>query len=365
MDSVIGEQLAEVLLANGTLPIYHRFTDDAGQSAWVRRFRDRTFISCGMKDIDAVRTLLDLGAVGVCVDIAHGHSDQMMRFVEQLKHSHPDKQVIAGNVCTAMAYHDLVNAGADAVKVGIGPGAACTTRIVTGFGVPQFTAVRDCAAVAEKLRVPLIADGGIRGSRDIVLALAAGASTVMIGKLFALTEESASEKRPIAANGGGLEAKYRGQASKDFQIDFYGGLKRNTVPEGTDFWAPVSGSAQALHRGAHGRAAERHDLRRGAQRQGAAAQGGVRRGGVGLHCGESAPRRAPGQLSPFRRPRRIGLGRGRRAPARRRLPSGGARAASPCNESQLPRPSTLPSRAGGTRIRTGAATQRMRRRGHL
>ncbi len=245
MDSVIGEQLAEVLLANGTLPIYHRFTDDAGQSAWVRRFRDRTFISCGMKDIDAVRALLDLGAVGVCVDIAHGHSDQMMRFVEQLKQSHPDKQVIAGNVCTAMAYHDLVNAGADAVKVGIGPGAACTTRIVTGFGVPQFTAVRDCAAVAEKLRVPLIADGGIRGSRDIVLALAAGASTVMIGKLFALTEESASEKRPIAANGGGLEAKYRGQASKDFQIDFYGGLKRNTVPEGTDFWAPVSGSAQA------------------------------------------------------------------------------------------------------------------------
>ena len=174
MDSVIGEQLAEVLLANGTLPIYHRFTDDAGQSAWVRRFRDRTFISCGMKDVDAVRALLDLGAVGVCVDIAHGHSDQMMRFVEQLKQSHPDKQVIAGNVCTAMAYHDLVNAGADAVKVGIGPGAACTTRIVTGFGVPQFTAVRDCAAVAEKLRVPLIADGGIRGSRDIVLALAAG-----------------------------------------------------------------------------------------------------------------------------------------------------------------------------------------------
>ena len=178
------------------------------------------------------------------MDIAHGHSDQMMRFVEQLKRSHGDKQVIAGNVCTAMAYHDLVNAGADAVKVGIGPGAACTTRMVTGFGVPQFTAVRDCAAVADKLRVPLIADGGIRGSRDIVLALAAGASSVMVGKLFALTEESAAEKRPIANDGGALEAKYRGQASKDFQIDFYGGLKRNTVPEGTDFWAPVSGSAQ-------------------------------------------------------------------------------------------------------------------------
>ena len=244
MESVMSEALAEVLLANGTLPIHHRFTDEAQQKAWVRRFENRTFVSCGMKDVDRVRMLLDLGAVGVCVDIAHGHSDQMMRFVEGLKRAHDDKQVIAGNVCTAMAYHDLVNAGADAVKVGIGPGAACTTRMVTGFGVPQFTAVRDCAAVAEKLRVPLIADGGIRGSRDIVLALAAGASTVMVGKLFALTEESASEKRPVPGNGGGLEAKYRGQASADFQNDFYGGLKRNTVAEGTDFWAPVSGSAR-------------------------------------------------------------------------------------------------------------------------
>ena len=245
MESVIGEALAEVLLANGTLPIYHRFTDEAGQKAWVRRFEKRTFVSCGMRDIERVRALLDQGAVGVCVDIAHGHSDQMMRFVERLKRAHGDKQVIAGNVCTPMACHDLVNAGADAVKVGIGPGAACTTRMVTGFGVPQFSAVRDCAAVAEKLRVPLIADGGIRGSRDVVLALAAGASTVMVGKLFALSEEGASEKRPAAGGGSGLEAKYRGQASVDFQNDFYGGLKRDTVAEGTDFWAPVSGSAQA------------------------------------------------------------------------------------------------------------------------
>ena len=270
-----------------------------------------------MKDIDGVRALLDLGAVGVCVDIAHGHSDQMMRFVEQLKRSHPDKQVIAGNVCTAMAYHDLVNAGADAVKVGIGPGAACTTRMVTGFGVPQFTAVRDCAAVADKLRVPLIADGGIRGSRDIVLALAAGASSVMVGKLFAVTEESAAEKRPIADNGGALEAKYRGQASKDFQIDFYGGLKRNTVPEGTDFWAPVSGKRAGLHRGTGGRTAKRHDLRGGAQREGAAEKGGVCGGGSRLHVGEPAARGAALRLTAFPRLDRDGSARidgiGRRA----------------------------------------------------
>src|SRR3989344_7240222 len=141
----------------------------------------------------------------------------MFRHIEEIKRTHSEKEVIAGNVCTAMAYHDLVNAGADAVKVGVGPGAACTTRIVTGFGVPQFTAVQDCARIAEKLRVPLIADGGIRTSRDVVLALAAGASTVMIGKLFALTNESAAVKKKSDQSPSGVIAKFRGQASEDFQ----------------------------------------------------------------------------------------------------------------------------------------------------
>ena len=244
MDSVVGPELAEVLLANGSLPIYHRFTDHGAQRDWVKRYPGQTFISAGMHQANEMRELLDLGALGVCIDVAHGHSEQMLRFLEALKRDYPTRQFIAGNVCTPMAYHDLVNAGADAVKVGIGPGAACTTRLVTGFGVPQFSAVRECAEIAEKLRVPLIADGGIRGSRDIVLALAAGASTVMIGKLFALTEESAAPKRK--GPDGGLEAKYRGQASEDFQTEFYGGLKSMTVAEGTDFWAPVSGSVQAL-----------------------------------------------------------------------------------------------------------------------
>ena len=246
MDSVMGEELAEILLDYGTLPIFHRFTDFKKQRAWVKKFRGKTFVSCGINNIDEPRKLLDDGALGVCVDVAHGHSDRMMKFIEELKSSHPTKEVIAGNVCTAMAYHDLVNAGADAVKVGIGPGAACTTRMVTGFGVPQFTAVRDCAQVAEKLRVPLIADGGIRNSRDVVLALAAGASSVMVGKLFALTRESAAQKRKAAGSASGLEAKYRGQASADFQAEFYGGLKEKTVAEGVDFWGPVSGSAHRL-----------------------------------------------------------------------------------------------------------------------
>lgn len=248
MDSVIGEELAEILIHNGTIPIFHRFTTFEGQAKWVEKFRDKTFISCGIHRhrIEETRKLLDLGAIGVCIDVAHGHSERMFHIIEDLKKSHPEKEIIAGNVCTAMAYHDLVNAGADAVKVGVGPGAACTTRMVTGFGMPQFTAIMECAEIAEKLRIPLIADGGIRDSRDVVLALAAGASSVMIGKLFALTNESAAPKRATAQVPSGLEAKYRGQASEDFQTDFYGALKEKTVAEGIDFWASVTGSTQSL-----------------------------------------------------------------------------------------------------------------------
>jgi IMP dehydrogenase len=248
MDTAVSEELADILLEEGTLPIFHRFTTLDIQKKWVKKYGENTFISCGIQKIDETRALLDMGACGVCIDVAHGHSDRMFHFIQELKRTHPDKEIIAGNVCTPMAYHDLVNAGADAVKVGVGPGAACTTRMVTGFGVPQFSAIFDCAQIAEKLRVPLIADGGIRTSRDVVLALAAGASTVMIGKLFALTAESAATKRKNDKVPSGLEAKFRGQASEDFQNDFYGGLKDKTVAEGIDFWAPVSGSAKQLIR---------------------------------------------------------------------------------------------------------------------
>lgn len=246
MDTVVSAELAEILISQGSIPIFHRFTPFEEQVEWVKKFKDKTFISCGIQKLDETRKLLDLGALGACIDVAHGHSDRMFRHIQELKKTHPDKEIIAGNVCTAMAYHDLVNAGADAVKVGVGPGAACTTRMVTGFGVPQFSAVQDCARIAEKLRVPLIADGGIRTSRDVVLALAAGASTVMIGKLFAQTKESASPKRKSDKYPSGYEAKFRGQASADFQTDFFGGLKAKTVAEGIDFWGPVSGTAEEL-----------------------------------------------------------------------------------------------------------------------
>ncbi len=245
MDSCVSLELATIFVAHGGIPIFHRFAPLETQLGWVKKLKENMFISCGIQDehIAQARKLLDAGAGGVCIDVAHGHSLKMLQHIEALKSSHPDKDIIAGNVCTPMAYQDLVNAGADAVKVGIGAGAACTTRIVTGFGVPQFTAIYECAKVAEKLRIPLIADGGISSSREIVLAIAAGASSVMIGKLFALTEESAAKKRD---HNGERQALYRGQASKHFQDEYYGGMKKGTVSEGIDFWKKVSGSTEEL-----------------------------------------------------------------------------------------------------------------------
>lgn len=253
MDTVIGSKLAQVIVNNGGVPIFHRFTNFETQKNWIEEFEGRIVLSCGVGKFDEIASLIDLGPVGLCIDVAHGHSERMVDLVKRIKDTYPVLEIIAGNVCTARAYHDLANAGADAIKVGIGPGAACTTRIVTGFGVPQFTAIKDCAEEAQHFRVPIIADGGVRNSADVVKALAAGASTVMMGKIFALTEESSAEKMNDPRRGlykgegiGPLIAKYRGQASEDFQNEFYGGLKRKTVAEGTDFWAPVEGTAQEI-----------------------------------------------------------------------------------------------------------------------
>src|SRR5216683_6407024 len=124
------------------------------------------------------------------VDIAHGHSEHALRATRQVKDAFPDVQLIAGNVATAEGTRDLAEAGADAIKVGVGPGAACSTRVVAGVGVPQLTALFDCAAAASELGLPIVADGGVRNSGDLTKALAAGAETVMVGSMLAGTEES-------------------------------------------------------------------------------------------------------------------------------------------------------------------------------
>ncbi len=251
MDCVIGPELAAVISKNKGISIFHRFAGNDTTLRWLKLF-PRAFVSSGVgeKDLAFIEHLLRQGVpfLGVCFDIAHGHSKMMKDSIINVKDmaggfGRPI-DIIAGNVCTPQAYQDLVSWGADAVKVGSGGGAACTTRGVTGFGVPQFTAVYECAKVANKLRIPIIADGSIRDSSDIIKALAAGASTVMAGKIFAATEESAANKRHDTD--GDIQARYRGQASEEFQIEQYGKVKAGTVPEGEGMWVPVTGSAQAL-----------------------------------------------------------------------------------------------------------------------
>ncbi len=160
--------------------------------------------------MERAEALLDAGTDVLVVDVAHGHSEAVISVVQGLKERWPNIDVIAGNVATREGALDLIEAGVDAVKVGVGPGAACTTRIVTGAGVPQLTAVMECADVCHKRGVPLIADGGIKTSGDIAKALAAGASTVMIGSLLAGTDESPGQ---IVTRRGGRYKTFRGMAS--------------------------------------------------------------------------------------------------------------------------------------------------------
>ena len=197
MDSVIGKDLAKVLKRRGSVPILHRFYDKWDDvNDLVTSLRGKCFVSIGVNDSLFDLTDFDTPPLGFVLDIAHGHSKAAMEVIQTLKRDSPlseqfrdgEMSIIAGNVCTQRAYVDLVAAGADAVKVGVGPGAACTTRQVTGFGVSQFSAIQDCAEAVMPYKIPIIADGGIRTSGDIVKALAAGADYILIvtGKLQTL-----------------------------------------------------------------------------------------------------------------------------------------------------------------------------------
>ncbi len=194
---------------------------------------------------ERIDALLKAGADCIIVDTAHGHSKGVLEAVKATKKNF-DCQLIAGNIATAEAAEALMKAGVDAIKVGVGPGSICTTRIVTGIGVPQITAISDCVAVGRKRNIPVIADGGIKYSGDIVKALAVGADTVMIGGLFAGTDESPGET--ILYQGrtfklyrgmGSIEAMKKGSKDRYFQDDVESDLK--LVPEGIEGRVPHKG----------------------------------------------------------------------------------------------------------------------------
>lgn len=167
----------------------------------------------GVKDdfLERAAELIKAGTDVLVLDIAHGHSDIALSAIKAIRQKFSSVELVAGNVATATGTAELIAAGVDAIKVGVGPGSMCTTRVVTGSGVPQFTAIADCATEAKKHNIPIIADGGIRASGDIVKALAAGASAVMIGNLFAGTDESPGQ---LITRGGQKVKVYQGMASR-------------------------------------------------------------------------------------------------------------------------------------------------------
>ena len=219
--------------------------------------------SAAKDDLGRLRVAAAIGATGdfreradelvkarvdcLVIDTAHGHSSRVVEAVREIKRRHPDTQVIAGNVATTEGTRELINAGVDAVKCGIGPGSICTTRVVTGAGVPQITAIRNCVEAAKGTGVPVIADGGVKFSGDVAKAIASGADVVMIGSLFAGTEESPGEL--ILFQGRSFKA-YRGmgsigamrEGSRDRYAQETTDVESKLVPEGIEGRVPYKGT---------------------------------------------------------------------------------------------------------------------------
>lgn len=240
MDMVTEYDMALAMHQLGGMGILHRFLTIEEQASQARRLKE-----AGVKVISAsvgvgeefkarAQALVDAGVNIITIDIAHGHSIQMMETMKWLKDQYPQVDLIAGNMATPDAAKDLIESGADAIKVGIGPGSMCTTRIITGCGVPQLTAIALCAEVAASYGVPVIADGGIRTSGDMVKAFAAGASTVMLGSMLSGTIETPGEIK----NG---KKQYRGMASRSAQDSWRGGVPTGMAPEGESTQVNVKG----------------------------------------------------------------------------------------------------------------------------
>jgi len=214
------------------------------------RLRVGAAIGVGSDMEERAEALLKAGADIILIDTSHGHSKNVLGAIKLLKKTFRDIEVLAGNVGTAEGTRDLIRAGVDGVKIGIGPGSICTTRVVAGVGVPQLTAIMNCRAVSERSGIPLIADGGIRFSGDITKAMAAGAHSVMIGGLFAGTEESPGElilyqgrSYKVYRGMGSIEAMRKGSKDRYYQGDDSEGDK--LVPEGIVGRVPYRGSLQS------------------------------------------------------------------------------------------------------------------------
>lgn len=215
----------------GGFGIIHRFMSIHDQVEHVSQVKKSgakyigASIGVSSESQERAQAVVAAGANILTIDIAHGHSVQMLETLTWLKSQFSDVDIIAGNVATPEGTLDLIEAGADAIKVGIGPGSMCTTRIITGCGVPQLTAIALCSHAAKTKGIPVIADGGIKTSGDIVKAIAAGASTVMLGSILSGTIETPG----LIRHG---KKQYRGMASRAAQDSWRGGVPTGMAPEG-------------------------------------------------------------------------------------------------------------------------------------
>ena len=243
MDTVTESKMAIAMHKMGGLGVLHRFMNIDQQVLEIEKVKAAgaqiisASIGVNAEFKERAEALIKAGVNLMTIDIAHGHSVQMMETLKWLKDKFSDLEVIAGNLATPDAAADLIEAGADAIKVGIGPGSMCTTRIITGCGVPQLTAIAMCAEVAEKYGVPIIADGGIRTSGDMVKAFCAGASTIMLGSMLSGTIETPGD----IVNG---KKQYRGMASKKAQISWRGDMPAGMAPEGESTFVTVKGHVE-------------------------------------------------------------------------------------------------------------------------
>lgn len=266
MDTVTESAMAIALSQDGGIGILHRFMTIEEQvrevlsvkaaetlnpdAATDAKGRLLVGAAVGVKDdfLERAKELIAAGADVLVVDIAHGHSELALNATRQIRENFGKIELIAGNVATAEGTEDLIGAGVDAVKVGVGPGSMCTTRIVTGAGVPQLTAIMDCVAVARRHNIPVIADGGMKTSGDLVKALAAGASTIMSGWFFAGTDESPGQ---TVTRAGQKVKVYQGSASLGAQRNRQRRERhdpdeerfREIVPEGVETVVPYRGGA--------------------------------------------------------------------------------------------------------------------------
>lgn len=271
MDTVTESRLAIALARVGGIGMIHKNMSIEAQAEQVKLVKEAEVgdnpkasldskgrllvgaaVGVGAKTMERVEALLQAGADVITVDSAHGHSKNILRVVAEMRATYPDLQIIAGNIVTKEAAADLIEAGANTVKVGIGPGSICTTRVVSGVGMPQASAVDEVATYCADKGVCVIADGGLKYSGDIVKALALGADTVMLGSLLAATLESPGEVHE-EANGkkfktyvgmGSLAAMKRGSADRYFQKSTTSIEK--LVPEGIEAKVPYSGTVEEV-----------------------------------------------------------------------------------------------------------------------